>query len=223
MKAVIFDFDGLIIDTETVWYEVFKEVMNQYSVSLTIEDFSICIGTSDDVLYEKLEQLAGRKLDRAYIKGQTNALYHNYLSTLTVREGVEDYLKTATSLGLKLAVASSSSRSWVEGFLQKFQLTHYFQVIKTRDDVRNVKPDPELYLQAMKSLGVTPEEAFCFEDSKNGLLAARSAGLPCVIVPNGVTSSLDFNGHVFKLNTMSELSFKDVLEKVQTERQLIKG
>ncbi|MBM6619592.1 HAD-IA family hydrolase [Bacillus suaedaesalsae] len=223
MKAVIFDFDGLIIDTETVWYEVFRKVMGNYGVSMTVEDFSICIGTSDDVLYKKLEQLAGTTLDRTEMKRQTRELYNHYVSTLTLREGVIDYLQAATTMGLKLAVASSSSRNWVEAFLEKFQLRNYFDVVKTRDDVTMVKPDPELYIQAMTSLGVTAQEAFCFEDSKNGLQAALSAGLSCVIVPNGITRILDFSGHAFKMNSMADHSFEEVLAILHTKDTIHKG
>ncbi|KAA0550418.1 HAD family hydrolase [Bacillus sp. BGMRC 2118] len=223
MKAVIFDFDGLIIDTETVWFEVFRDVMKDYGVSLTVEDFSICIGTSDEVLYQMLDQLADTKLNRFEIKKQTRELYDHYVSNLTVRDGVLDYLQAATDMGLKLAVASSSSRNWVEGFLKKYQLRDYFEIVKTSDDVMNVKPSPELYIQAINDLKVTAEEAFCFEDSKNGLQAAISAGLPCVIVPNGITKILDFTGHAFKMESMSDYSLKEVVTILESKDSIHKG
>lgn len=214
-KAVVFDFDGLIVDTESVWYEVFKEVMQEYEVNLRLEDFAKCIGTSSDVLYKKLNALSNRPIDKIVVKEKTTSLYQQRMNQFTLREGVLDYLDTAKSLGLQIGLASSSSREWVVGFLERFGIMSYFEVIKTSDDVKRVKPDPELYLQAINELGVDTQETFCFEDSINGLKAAVQAGLQCVIVPNLVTQHLEFSGHIHRLNSMSDLLLGDLLEQLQ--------
>ncbi|MFD1737507.1 HAD family hydrolase [Bacillus salitolerans] len=212
MKAIVFDFDGLVVDTESVWFEVFQEVMrSEYEFDFKIEDFSICIGTSDDFLFERLSHLADRELDRSLIKEKTRELYETKMIELSIRDGVIDYLETAKRLGLKIGLASSSSKAWVEGLLNRFQIREYFEVIKTSDDVKRVKPDPELYLQAIQGLGVLCHEAVAFEDSKNGLIAAKEAGLFCVIVPNPVTSLLDFNGHLYRLSSMAEIGLNELL------------
>ena len=97
--------------------------------------------------------------------------------------GVLDYLRDAHRLGLKVGLASSSSCAWVEGHLVRLGLREYFDCVRARDDVSITKPDPALFLSAVETLGVQPCEAIAFEDSRNGLIAARRAGLHCVAVP----------------------------------------
>jgi putative hydrolase of the HAD superfamily len=217
IKAIVFDFDGLIVDTESVWFDVFKEVMIEYDCDLKIEDFAICIGTTDDILYERLAQIAYKPIDRTEISQKTRERYQDKMSHLQLREGVLDYLQTAKNLGLKIGLASSSSRRWVEGFLERFGIKEFFDVIKTSDDVKRVKPDPELYLRVIQDLGVEGHEALAFEDSKNGLTAAIKAGLHCVIVPNPVTSFLDFSGHLHRLSSMGEIGLHDLLALVEAK------
>lgn len=131
-----------------------------------------------------------------------------------LREGVEDYLLAAKEAGLKIGLASSSKRSWVESYLTQLGILSYFEVIKTRDDVTTVKPDPELYLQAVHALGISAKEAIAFEDSLNGLKAARAAGLKCVIFPNPVTSHLAFEDYSLRFSSMAERSLIDLLAEI---------
>ncbi|MCP3740253.1 HAD family hydrolase [Rossellomorea sp. BNER] len=214
MKAVIFDFDGLIIDTESLWFEVFRDVTLEYGGQLALSDFSSTIGTTSEVLYQHIENITNEKFDQTEIEKKTRERYELKKEELILREGVLDYIESASKTGLKIALATSSSRKWVEEFLEKFHLIKFFDVIRTKDDVKNVKPDPELYLQATKALGVDPSEVFVFEDSKNGLTAALAAGLKCVVVPNDVTKHLKFDGHAFILNSMSDISFDQVIERL---------
>src|SRR5690606_2679430 len=106
--------------------------------------------------------------------------------------GVEDYLLAAKEAGLKIGLASSSTYEWVSNHLKNLCLFDYFECIRTSDDVVTVKPDPSLYIETAKCLGVAPEECIAFEDSANGALAAKRAGMYCVIIPNAVTRDLDF-------------------------------
>lgn len=216
-KAIIFDFDGLIVDTESVWYDVTKEVMLDYGCDLQLENFAKYIGTTGGGLYDELNALSNRPIDRDVVREKTHQLYQQRMNDFTLREGVLDYLKAAKEAGLKIGLASSSDRKWIEDFLERFQIRDYFEVIKTADDVKKVKPDPELYLQALEALGVEPKDALCFEDSLNGLTAAVGAGLHCVIVPNPVTQYLDFTGHVHRLNSMSDVKFNELLTQLTTK------
>lgn len=217
IKALVFDFDGLIVDTESLWFDVYKDVLVEYDCELKLEDFALSIGTKDDVLYERLTKIARKPINRIEIDRNTHERYQQQMSQLHLREGVNEYLKAAKELGLKIGLASSSSRYWVQGFLEKFNIKEYFEVVKTSDNVKKVKPDPELYLQAIQELGVKPYEALAFEDSKNGLIAATKAGLHCVIVPNSVTSFLDFSGHLHRLSSMEEIELKDLLHLIESK------
>ncbi len=214
IKAIIFDFDGLIVDTESVWFDAYREVLLEYEFDLSLEKFSEVIGTHDDILYDYLKQNIKIPFERDLIESSVEKLVKTKLDEPALRENVEDYLITAKEAGLIIGLASSSSREWVEGFLKKLNIYEYFSVIKTREDVSNVKPNPELYCKAIEELGVTASEAIAFEDSLNGLIAAREAGLRCVIVPNSVTSHLAFENYSLRLSSMAEKSLTDVMNHI---------
>ncbi|PEC48873.1 HAD family hydrolase [Bacillus sp. AFS077874] len=212
IKAVIFDFDGLIVDTESVWFEAYKEVLQRYEVELTLQKFSEVIGTSDEILFNFINSNLKEPIEKELIEQMAKGLVDEKLLEPALRENVEDYLISAKNAGLQIALASSSSREWVESFLKKLNIYEYFSVIKTKDDVKKVKPDPELYLKAIEEIGVQASEAVAFEDSLNGLIAATKAGLHCVIVPNQVTSHLKFENHSLRLSSMAEKSLEDVIK-----------
>jgi len=211
IKAIIFDFDGLIIDTESVWFEAYKEVLVDYEIQLTLEKFSEVVGTHDDVLFSYIEENSSIPFEKEILESKVSELVQIKLGEPVLRESVEDYLIAAKQAGLKIGLASSSSRAWVEGFLKQMNIFNYFEVIRTKEDVLDIKPDPELYLKAIEALGIDATEAIAFEDSLNGLLAARKAGLHCVIVPNSVTANLVFEDYSLRLSSMAEKSLEDVI------------
>ncbi|MDP4161899.1 MAG: HAD family hydrolase [Bacillota bacterium] len=211
IKAVVFDFDGLIVDTESVWFEAFKDVLHHYGLQLELDHFSKVIGTNDTVLYSFIQENSKQEVDIAEIKSKAHSIFHEKMGQPFLREGVKEYLETAKTMGLKIGLASSSTRQWVEGYLEALEIHHYFETICTRDDVNQVKPDPELYLLAVKKLGVAPDEVLAFEDSLNGLLAARKAGLYCAIVPNLVTAHLPFEDFHFRLESMAHMSLNELI------------
>lgn len=215
MKAVVFDFDGLIVDTETVWYESFKEVLSNHGLELSVEQFARVIGTDDADLYAYIEKNLSSPVESVVIKEAAHKLFAVKMGEPVLRNGVKEYLIEAKELGLKIGLASSSSREWVEGYLKKLNIFSYFDVIRTRDDVSRVKPDPELYVKAVEALGVAMSEAFALEDSLNGLKAARAAGIQCVVVPNSVTAHLDFTDYSLKISSMSDLRLKQVLSSIK--------
>jgi putative hydrolase of the HAD superfamily len=139
IKAVIFDFDGTIIDTETIWFQVFKELLQEkYNLELPLEEFAKVIGTSDSGLYQYIEKQTGRKNIKQEIKELADNRFLEKKAILQVREGVMEKLEEAKELGYMIGLASSSSREWVVGFLRQFDLWEYFSVIKTREDVVKV-------------------------------------------------------------------------------------
>lgn len=217
IRAVIFDFDGLILDTETAEFESFQAMYRQHGSELTIDVWGSCIGTGPEAFnpYDDLEQRIGQAFDREAARAKRRALYEAKMAAADVRPGVRAYLKEARRLGLRIGLASSSARSWVTGYLEAYGLHHSFECIRTRDDVAQVKPDPELYLQTLAALGVEPNEAVAFEDSPNGALAAMRAGMRCVVVPNGVTGLLTFGSHDLRLASMEEIGLEAVIRRLQ--------
>jgi putative hydrolase of the HAD superfamily len=214
IRAVIFDFDGLIIDTETPWYEAFVRAFHKRGVTLPLHEYVKCVGTTFAAFnpYTYLEACLGTPINKKEVESEIKLSYEELMVTQALRPGVEGYLKEAVSLGLKIGLASSSSRSWVTHYLDKFALTSYFDTLCTSDDVPRVKPDPALYQLALKRLNACSREAIAFEDSLNGLTAAKVAQLKCVIVPNRVTEQLLFSSYDYRLSSMKEKTLKEILK-----------
>ncbi|WP_336772115.1 HAD family hydrolase [Paenibacillus sp. MMO-58] len=213
MKAIVFDFDGLIIDTETVWYHAYKEVLRGYNVDFPLEVFVKCIGTDDATLNAFIEDKLGLE-NIEIIMNLTKENHKSRMELLDIREGVREYLIEAKNLGLKIGLASSSSSQWVEGFLKQLHIIDYFEVIKTGDQVEKVKPDPTLYIETLEALNINANEAIAFEDSANGARAAIAAGLKCVIVPNEVTKKINFEKFHLRINSMREMSLTQVISHI---------
>ncbi|MCK1998378.1 HAD family hydrolase [Psychrobacillus psychrodurans] len=216
IKGVIFDFDGLIVDTETTWYEAFKEVFYEsHQINIDLLGYSQCIGTGNDVLYNYFRELAGETVNCEMLEKHAAIRYETMMKAPILREGVKDYLDEAKQNNLKIALASSSSKSWVHKYLTQLNIMEYFEVINTQDDVSNIKPDPELYLKTLIDLGLSREETIVFEDSLNGLSAAKQAGIRCVIVPNNVTKHLKFENFDERIKSMGEISLSELLKRVE--------
>jgi HAD superfamily hydrolase (TIGR01509 family) len=215
IKALIFDFDGTIIDTETAWYIAFRDAYKEHGVDLTLEMYSECIGTSLKTFnpYEYLITDLNLPIDRDAFRESIQLQHAALMNKEKVRPGIQEYLEQASKAGIKLAVASSSKREWVEQHLEQLKLKDYFEVIRTADDVANVKPDPELYNQALEALGVTPDEAVAIEDSPNGARAAAAAGMHCVVISNTITGTLEFEMPHQRLSCLTDLQFNDLISK----------
>lgn len=215
IKAVIFDFDGLILDTESNEYYAHSEMFRQLGVALPIQEWGKCIGTDASAfdVFAYLEQLVGSPVDRVKLDAARDALFNKRMSKEEIRPGVRDYLSSAQALGLRIGLASSSSRAWVTGYLEMHHLAHFFETIRTRDDVATVKPNPELYQLALADLEVLPNEAIAFEDSPNGSLAAKRAGMYCVAVPNSVTDNLVFGEVDLRICSMQEMSLAEIISR----------
>jgi HAD superfamily hydrolase (TIGR01509 family) len=132
-----------------------------------------------------------------------------------VMPGVVDYLVDARQLGLKIGLASSSGYAWVGGHLARLGLLNRFDVIRTNEDVRNAKPEPDLFLAALQGLKTAPEQAIAFEDSYNGILAARSAGIFCVAVPTEMTRQLPLELADMRIDSLATLPLKELIQKVE--------
>jgi putative hydrolase of the HAD superfamily len=131
--------------------------------------------------------------------------------------GVVEYLQDAKQLGLKLAIASSSPHSWVDTHAQRLGIFDFFDKVICSDEVgvARTKPHPDLFLLALEQLQVRASEAIVFEDSPNGVRAARAAGIFVVAVPNSVTSQLSIENANLTLRSLADLPLRELLNKVQ--------
>jgi len=220
IRGLIFDFDGLILETEGPIYQSWQEIYQSFGFHLELETWATIIGTTSthfDPL-DELESRLGRHLEnRQALTERQLAREGELISNQPIRPGVKEYLQDARRIGLKTGLASSSSCKWVTGHLKRLGLAGYFDCIRGSDDVPQVKPDPDLYLAVLAELDLQPEEAIAFEDSPNGILAAKKAGLFCVAIPNGLTSRLLLDHADLRLNSLDEVPLKDLLLKLITD------
>ena len=219
IRALIFDFDGLILDTETPDYQAWQQVYHDHGVDLPLEKWASIVGgtaISKFDPYDYLEELLGRKLDREAIWIKRRRLYIETLESQPVLPGVQEYLDDARRLELKGGVASSSPEGWVAGHLTRLNLMDYFDCVCTADDVETTKPDPSLFQEVLTGLGVTPKEAIVFEDSPNGVMGAKRAGIFTVAVPNPLTAQLVLDEADLLLGSLSDMTLEQLLEEVKS-------
>lgn len=221
IKALVFDFDGLIVDTEVPIFRAWQRIYREHGQDLPLERWLTIIGTAsgpfDPVI--DLAKKTGAKLDEQELKALEVLYYQEATALQQLLPGVIDYLVAARQLGLKTAVASSSARKWVMDHLNRFGIGGHFDAIVCREDVKRTKPDPDLYRTALKRLGVQPAEAIAFEDSSNGIHAAKAAGLFTVVVPNLLTVDLDLTEADLRLLTLEAMPLRDVIKEASAVRK----
>ena len=219
IRALVFDFDGLILETEQPLYQSWQELYWANGLELPFDQWALNIGTSDEPYdpHTALENLPGWNLEKNQELARRLQRELDLIGLQPARPGVVEYLQDAQRLGLKVGLASSSSCEWVTGHLRRLGLLDYFQCIQARDDVQVTKPDPELYLSAVQLLGARPEQAIAFEDSPNGILAAKRAGMHCVAAPSLLTRNLDTSLADLTVDSLAEISLEELIRKIEAK------
>lgn len=213
IKALVFDFDGLILETETPIFQSWQEIYRDFGCELSLDEWLANVGTAEEQFdpVASLEQRSGQVVDRQQTLLRRQRRELELIQHQPVMAGVRQYLESARQMGLRVGLASSSTCDWVTGHLERLGLIGYFEAIAASDDVALTKPDPALYRTAVEWLGVAPHEAVAFEDSHNGLLAAKRAGLYCVVVPNALTHQLDLGLADWRLSSLDEMPLERLL------------
>jgi HAD superfamily hydrolase (TIGR01509 family) len=212
-EALVFDFDGLILDTEGPVFRAWQEEFDAHGCPpLTIEEWSAEIGTMGGLdLVGMLRTRATRPLDENLMHARRRARRDELLRDETVRPGVLEWLDAADELGLRVAIASSSEPEWVEPLLDWLGLRHRFEFLACSGNGVVGKPAPDTYLAACAALGVEPSGAIALEDSPHGIAAAKVAGLWCVAVPHAITEMLDLSEADLIVPSLADVSLHDVL------------
>ena len=211
LKTIIMDFDGLIVDTEVVWYRIYVEwfrLHKQYDLS--VQEFLACVGSNAEDLFRKLDA-KGIHVDRDAFAQDTLACFIEESGRLPAKPGVEDFLKSARENGLSVALATSSGRKKPTVHLERLHLMQYFDLLVTAEDVERIKPNPDLFLKAAEKLGCTPAECLVVEDSLNGLLAGRNADMRVLVVPNDVTKYCTFEGQYRLCDSLADVDVPSLI------------
>ena len=215
IRAIVFDFDGLILDTEEPVYRSWLEVYQAHGEELPFERWVQIVGSTTTGFHPQhhLEERLGRALPKEVLDRRIGRRTELVLAQKLL-PGVVSQIDQAKAMGLKVGVASSSTAEWVRGHLARLGTLEKFDCLRCRDDVANAKPEPDLYIAVLDCLGVIAAEAFAIEDSPNGVMAAKRAGMRCVAIPNSITAKLDLSGADVVLRSLAELTLADLVKKI---------
>ena len=215
VRALLLDFDGTMVDTESVDWRSWEEVFAQHGVEVPRERFLLRIGTLNgpDEL-DELDALLDAPVDREAVQAARRVRERELIAEEPLRPGVDRLLEEARALGLEVAIVSSSSRDWVQPHLERLAIEHHVAFVHCADGDRDrCKPSPALYVEALDQLGVRAAEAIALEDSTNGIAAAKAAGIFCVAYPNPVTSGLDLSAADVVVHSLEDVPLAALLER----------
>lgn len=195
LQGILFDFDGLILDTETPIFQAWKEKFKEHGKELLLVEWAEILGKSTDHLgpIEVFLNEFPEESKRAEITQEVKQTELELVHQKRPLPGVEDLIIKAKERGLMLGIVSSSDQDWVHSHLKRLGLMEYFDHTSCADEVEIAKPNPELYNLGLKKTGLAREKVLVLEDSPNGVLAAKRAELFCVAVPNQLTIQLPFD------------------------------
>jgi HAD superfamily hydrolase (TIGR01509 family) len=220
IKAVFFDFDGVLWDSEVAALDSWRETYASYGQHLRLDHFATRVGTVGGMdLVAELERLVGTGLDREAVELRRLERKMELVRELKPRPGILDYIAEARRRGLAVAIVSTDDIEWIMTGLTILGLSDAFDFIECAEgDKSRAKPSPALYLSALGRLALSAEEAIAIEDSPNGIHAAKSAGLFCIGYANAVTRQLDLTEADVLVDSLDNLPLSDVLRDAPTFR-----
>lgn len=195
MKAVIFDMDGVIIDSEPIHFEVDMQTMKDLGCNISAKELEKYVGTTNEYMFadikknynisKSIEEIINYKVEKTKQK--------IIQSDLEPIEGIKELLSELKNKNIPTAIASSSPRRFIDVVVSKFKLQDYFKFIVSGEEVANGKPAPDVYIETAKKLGILPRDCTVIEDSKNGVLAAKAAGMRCIGFQNVNSGNQDLS------------------------------
>lgn len=205
-KALIWDFDGTIIDSEWPHFASARQACEHYGIELTLQWWQSRIGIHNKTHWSQvIIDDVGEPADFAAVLERTRQNKNAMTLAQPIRNGVGELFVEAHSSGVPIGVASSSSTSWVGPHLERLSLAQYVTVLRTRDDVEHAKPWPDVFLAAASALDTEPADCLVVEDSSAGVQAAKDAGMTCIACPNAVTEGQDFSRADLVVSSVSEV------------------
>ncbi len=225
IKAVIFDMDGIIMNTEPLQMKAFNKIMAKYRIFVTPEFFKTLVGISSAENFKNLKKLFGLPEDWQFLLEQKNIAYRKILKEEikikgknALNPGIYEFLKFLKERNIPIALASSSSFDDISIILDGLNIRKFFTVITSGQEVKKSKPQPDIFLLTAKRLNIEPEYCLVIEDSYPGLVAAKKANMKCIAIPNEYTYGFDYSSSDFVLNSTEDLlSLKNKIDFVKNQ------
>ncbi len=212
IKAAIFDMDGLMFDTESAYSVVQTGMFIQRGMTFTNDIKRTFMGKRAREVMEALNAIWGRNEDiDALLEEQDEELVRAYRDSVEKLPGLDNLLGFLEEEGIRKCVGTSSRKFLVDILFEKFGMEHEFEFVVTGDGIKKGKPDPEIYIACISQLGVLPEECIVFEDSLNGIKAARAAGCRACAIPSEYTKDEDFSIADIVCNSLDDKRIREFI------------
>ncbi|MFD2130260.1 HAD family hydrolase [Pseudogracilibacillus auburnensis] len=219
IKALVFDLDGTIIDTEEITFESYKQAFQYYDFELTLdvwEKWVGAVGTPQKVCKYVAEQ-TGKEIDFQKIQQLQDEVFSQLITDKEPLPGVIDMLEAGKKADLKIGLATNSGSKWANHFLTMLKIKDYFDNVYTFDHIKQPKPDPEIYVKSIQHFNVAPREAIAFEDSVVGSIAAKRAELHTIVVPSKLTKKATFDHADLKIDSMAKLDLPTLINELSSK------
>jgi HAD superfamily hydrolase (TIGR01509 family) len=220
ISALLFDYDGVLWDSEVAALQSWRETYAEYGQDLDLDDFATRLGTVGGVdLVAQLERLVGTPLDHKAVERRRWERKIELVRQLKPRPGILTYIAEARDRGLAVALVSTDDTEWIMTGLTILGLQGAFDFIECAEgDRTRAKPSAALYLSALRRLGISQEEAIAIEDSPNGIRSAKAAGVFCLCYANAVTRQLDLSEADVVVESLADLQLSEALKMVADAR-----
>lgn len=206
MKAVIFDMDGVIINSEPLHHKVEREIVEELGGKLSDEEVASFVGTTDYNMWSKIKKKFNLELSVEELIEMKKERFMKEIDEIQLVPNFIDFMLSLYKKGYLMAIASSNNRKIVDTIVNKFQLYKYMKFIISGEEVKRSKPDPEIFLTAAKKMNVTPSDCIVIEDATNGVKAAKAAGMKCIGLKNTDTGKQDLSEADLIIENFNELS-----------------
>jgi putative hydrolase of the HAD superfamily len=215
--AVVFDFDGLLVDTEWSIYEMAATTFAEFDIDLEVPVWATIVGLAGESdWWGQLTTANGWDIDREEWWRRYDSLDRSFRHHLPALPGAVELLDALEAAGVPRGVASSSSREWIDSHLERLGLRNRFATVAGVDRTGVGKPAPDVYLLACKDLGALPARSVAVEDSSHGISAAKAAGMACVAVPSRITRHTDLSAADLTVGSLADLGVADLAALVAT-------
>lgn len=216
LKAIIFDMDGVIIDSEPLHVEVEGELAEKLGGSIDPDSHEQFVGTTDHFMWSKLKDQFNFEPPLEDIIDMKKEMFIKRINEVELMDNLEELMSSIYNEGYPIALASSNNRKIVDTIVEMFNLGKYVDFSVSGDEVTNGKPDPEIFLTAAEKINVNPENCLVIEDASNGVKAAKAAGMKCVGFKNTEHGNQDLSEADLVVHALAELDL-NILKDLFTE------